>query len=242
MRKFKFTKYFWVLSVLAWILAGCSGANSTTGSAAPVGTQPPASAAAGILQTNYENALPAASQLAVGLFKLDASSAPLSAEQAAALLPLWKAYRSLSVGEGGSSEEINALIAQIQETLSEDQLKTIAAMQLTGQDLMQLAEENNLVLGGGSGGSGAGLSEEERATRQAQRFSGQGSDPGGFPPPGGGMGAGGGMGPGGEFQPGAMTTPSVRQTAVAQRARTGDARVSPGLVEALIAYLEAKRQ
>ncbi len=184
-------------------------------------------------------------QLALGLFKLDQTDVPLTAEQAAALVPLWKAYRSLTTSGGGSSKEIEALIVQIQETLSEDQLKTIAEMQLTMQDMMQLAQEKNLTLAGGGGGPN--LSAEERATRQAQRFSGQGGSPGGGPGPGGGMGpgggippGGGGMMPGGELPPGAITTPGARQTAVAQRPGSSNNLVSPALVEAVIAFLETK--
>jgi hypothetical protein len=247
MKRVLVKRYFFVVMMIAALAAGCSGANNPTGgSAAPLGTEPTGSALSTALPANYENALPAATQLAVGIFKLEESSTPLSAEQAAAMLPLWKAYRSLTTAEQSSAQEIDALITQIRETLSEDQLKSIADLQLTGEDLMQLVQEKNLSLGAGGPGGGAGLSAEERATRQAQRFEGQGSAPGGRPEGGGfgpgGMGPGGGVMPGGELPPGAMATPSVRETAIAQRARSGDSRVSPGLVEALIAYLESKAQ
>jgi hypothetical protein len=234
----------WV-SILAVSLAGCGAANSVENPAAPIDAKSTNAVANGPLQTDYENALPISSQLALGLFKLEESDTPLSPERAAALLPLWKAYRSLSSNEDASSEELNALIKQAQETLSEEQLQAIAAMHLTMQDLVELAQEKNLSLGAGGPGGGAGLSEEERATRQAQRFSGEGSSqgrgPGGMGPPGGGILIPGGEPmPGGEMPPGAMATPSVRQTAVAQRRNSGESRISPGLVEALIAYLEDK--
>lgn len=247
MKRFKLSVCLMVLSIIAASLAGCGVADSTGNSAAPMDTAPSTGAPSGPLQTNYENALPIPNQLALGIFKLDETGTSISSEQATALLPLWKAYRSLSANEDGSSQEINALIVQVQEALSEDQLQAIAAMKLTMQDLAQLAQEKNLALGAGGPGGGAGLSEEERATRQAQRFSGQGSGsgggagPGSFgPPPGGGFGPGGGVMPGGELPPGAMETPGVRQTAVAQRRGPGDGGVSPALVEALIAFLEEK--
>lgn len=244
MRRTMFGKYLVVLLILTIWLSGCSGMSSSGGSANSPQTGATSNAALGPLKTDYENAIPVPMQLALGLFKLEETSATLSSEQAAALVPLWKAYRNLTTSGEGSGKEIEALIVQIQETLSEDQLVAIADMQLTMQDLMQLAQEKNLALGGGAGGPN--LSAEERATREAQRFSGQGGGqrggpgrevmiiPGGMPP------GGGGMGPGGELPPGAMTTPGARQTAVARRPDGFNNMVSPALIEALIDYLKSK--
>jgi hypothetical protein len=240
MREMRLARYLVILLVASAILAGCSGAGSP---AETPGTGAAGSAGSGFLKTDYENALPANMQLALGLFKLDDTSAPLTTEQAAALAPLWKAYRSLTANEG-SSREIAALILQIEGTLSENQLQEISAMQLTMEDLVELAREKALILGGG----GPNLSAEERATRQAQRFSGQGGGAGGEFRPGGGMGPpggispGGGILPGGELPPGAMATPGARQTAIAQRPAGFDVQVSPALVEALIDFLETKAQ
>jgi hypothetical protein len=238
MGKMTFNKYFLILLVITAILAGCGGAGNSTVSQEAEATS---SAVAGPLKTDYENALPINLQLALGLFTLDETATPLKSEQAAALVPLWKAYRNLTTGEG-SSKEIEALIIQIQETLTADQLKAIADKRLTMQDLMRLAQEKNLALGGGGGPN---LSAEERATRQAQRFSGQGGGSGG-PGPNIMIGPGGfepgGMGPGGEMPPGAMATSGARQTAIAQRPAGFDVQVSPALVEALIDFLETKAQ
>ena len=244
MRRTMFGKYLVVLVSISLWLSGCNGVSGPDGSANPPQTGPTSSAALEPLKTDYENALPVAMQLALGLFKLEETSATLTSEQAAALVPLWKAYRSLTNSGEGSSKEIEALIVQIQDTLNDDQLRAIADMQLTMQDLMQLMQDKNLALGGGSGGPN--LSAEERATREAQRFSGQGGGPGGGPGrdimiiPGGPGPGGGGMGPGGELPPGAMMTPGARQTAVARRPEGLDNMVSPALVEALIVYLKSK--
>jgi hypothetical protein len=227
--------------IITVLLGGCSGAENSPVSQGAGATS---SAALGPLNADYENAIPVAMQLALGPFKLDETGSPLTSEQAAALIPLWKAYRSLSTSGEGSSVEIEALIGQIQETLSQDQQQAIADMQLTMNDLMQLAQEKNLALGGAGG---PGLTSEERATREAQRFSGQGGGEGGEFRPGGGMGppagispGGGGMMPEGEMPPGAMTTPGARQTAVARQPGGDNLMVSPALVEALIIFLETE--
>lgn len=225
-----------LLLVMA-MTAACGGANAGAVQGAS-GAAPSVAGAAGaplssVLNTGYENALPIPMQLALGLFKLEETSAPLSAEQAAALLPLWKAYRSLANSDTSSPQELNALLKQIQETLSAEQLQAIAGMQLTGQDLAELAQEKNIALGGGMGRPG-NLSAEARATLEARRASGGG--------PGGGFGPGDGFGPGGEPPPGMMATPGARQTAIAGRVANGGPGVSPALIEALIAYLESRVQ
>ena len=229
------------LLMLTTFLAACGNAGASAGQnpqgqagQAPISTQD-------VIRTDYPNALPVVTQLALGMFKLDDGNTSLSKDQAVALLPLWKAYRNLTSSDTSSSEEINALIAQIQETLSTDQLKNIAAMQLTGQDLAQLAQQRNLTLGGGQGFN---LSPEQQATRQALRSSGQtrGGE-GGFRF---GEGGGGGFAPGGGGfgpPPGLAETPGALQTAIARRGgATGQDRINPALVEALIAFLNTKAQ
>jgi len=221
------------------ILTACSAANVNTTLPNP---DPATGEGSGtpqfnsLLKTDYENALPIATQLAIGLFKLEQTDTPLSAEQAAALLPLWKAYKSLSNSESSSPMEMDALITQIQETISTEQLQAIADMKLTGEMMIQLSQERNITLGGFGGGRLSELSDEEMATRQAMRESGQApGGGGGFGPPGGGGGFDPAMGSG--MGPGAQTTPVAGATPRAGRPNMGAGRVSPGLVDALIEYL-----
>ena len=223
-------------------VAACSANNVTTtpsegGQAPATGQGAGAPQFSSLLKTDYENALPIATQLAIGLFKLEETDTPLSAEQAAALLPLWKAYKSLSASDSSSPMELDALITQIQETISTDQLQAIADIKLTGEMLMQLSQERNINLGGSGGGRMSGLSAEEMATRQAMRESGQApGGGGGFGPPGGGGGFDPAMG--GGMAPGAQMTPVAGATPQAARPNMGAGRVSSGLVDALIEYLK----
>ncbi len=68
--------------------------------------------------------------------------------------------------------EVDALLSQIEETLTPAQLEAVAAMQLTQDCLGEWARSQGITLGTGSGaggmGAGGGLSDEERATRQAE--------------------------------------------------------------------------
>ena len=191
---------------------------------------------------------PLAMQLALGTFKLEETDYPVDAEQASALLPLWKATRSLSQSETVATEELQAVINQIQGTMSSDQIGAIESMNLTFRDVGTIAEELGLDFGSSRFGD---LSPEMQATMQAARESGQfpqggfgrgGDFPGGgFP--GGGPGDGGG-GPGGGFRQGSGLSPEQQQTAVAARGgfRQAGLGVPTQLLDAVIKFLENKVQ
>ena len=183
-----------------------------------------------------------AMQLALGTFRLENTDYPVDAEQAAALLPLWKAARSLSQSETVATEELQAIIDQIHEAMSADQLVALASTSTDPADMNALAELYGFEFGFGSGQFGD-LSPEMQATMQAARESGQ-------LPPGGGPGLGGGAGPGadavpsGGLGPGEGLSPEQRQTAVAERGgfRRAGLGIPSSLLDAVIEFLEAKIQ
>jgi len=178
---------------------------------------------------------PLAMQLALGTFRLEDTDYPVDAEQAAALLPLWKAARSLSQSETAATEELQAVIDQIEDTMTAEQLAALADTSLGFEDMGAIAEEFGLEFGGGQFGD---ISPEMQATMQAARESGQ------FPPEGfGGPGPGfGGAAPGGGLGPGGGLSPEQRQTAVAERGgfRRAGLGVPSSLLDAVIEFLEAK--
>ena len=142
----------------------------------------------GALDTAYEGALPASNQLALGTLNLEETENAVTPEQAAALLPLWQAIQG---GALQSNVERNAVLKQIEKAMTAEQLAAIAAMQLTDEYMQTWAREQGITLGpspeslatrqaegGGEGGPGANLSEEERAAMRATRQAGGAS--GGF--------------------------------------------------------------
>lgn len=155
----------WLAStlMLATLVSACT--TSTTPAPATGSTYVSAS-----LDVSYENALSARNQLALGTLNLADTAVAVDAEQAAALLPLWQAVRATNQTGGASQTEVNALLAQIESTLSAEQLSAIRDQQLTQTDMQDWAQANGITLGSGSGvpGSGQGLSPEARATRQAE--------------------------------------------------------------------------
>ena len=183
--------------------------------------------------------MPPVFQLTLGTLKLEDTDYAIDAEQAQELLPLWKAARSLSESETTAAEEIEAVIKQINNTMTEEQLDEINAMQLSFEAMRSIAQEFGFEFGPG-GGRFENLTPEQQATIEAARESGQ------FPGPGGlGLGfPGGGPGGGPDGGFGAGLSPEARQTAIAERggARGATFGLNPFLIEAIIEFLEGKVQ
>jgi len=158
-------KRFALLALVAMIaLSACSSAPTP----APTTTNQDTYVSAN-LDTSYQGALSARNQLALGTLQLDGTANAITATQAKTLLTLWQALRGTMQSGASSSTEMNALLAQIEGTLTTDQLAAIKALQLTQTAFQQWASANGITMGSGSGqpGSGQGLSPEARATRQA---------------------------------------------------------------------------
>lgn len=193
----------------------------------PAGTQSPQS---GVV----DREMPLAMTLALGTLKLEQAEYPVDSTQAGELLTLWKAARTLSESETTAAEEIQAIIKQIEETMTPQQTQSIEDMQLSFEDTRQIYDDLGIEFGGGGFGN---LDPEIQATIEAARESGQ-SPPGGF---GGGFPGSGPGGPGGGFGGGEFS-PEARQTAIAERGgfqRAGLGIPRP-LLDALIDYLETK--
>ena len=74
--------------------------------------------------------------------------------QAAALVPLWQAYAQLTSSNTAAQAEIDAVVSQIQSTMTPQQVQAITAMKLTRQDLSH--HDEHLGLTNGFGGNGTG--------------------------------------------------------------------------------------
>ena len=201
------------LTILTLILTACGSASSSTPQAGP-GSQ--------------GGTLPAATQLIVGIFKLEDTDQAITADQARQLLPLWQVYQDLLISDTAAQEEINALVEQTQEMLTADQTQVIAAMNLTQQDVFALIQEKGMGMtrqNNSGGGNGAG---------NGNNFGG-----GGFVPPDGGMMPVDGPPDGGGFPGGGQPqTGAENGTDSASR----PAQLNPGsiLLDPLIELLKGK--
>ncbi len=165
-----------LILILALLLAGCSGSDNAPAANQADDTVENAAAAvaekASALSEDYADALPVRNQLTLGILRLEDDSAlAVTPEQAAKLLPLWQALNSLTQSGTGAQAEIDALLLQIEGELTDTQLKAIAAMHLSREDTQKIAQEWGISSNGGGDGSGGGrnMSEDERATRRAER-------------------------------------------------------------------------
>jgi hypothetical protein len=178
--------------------------------------------------------MPLSAQLGFGTLLLEESEHAVDADQAAQLLPLWKAARSLSESETAAEAELEAVFNQIEDTMTGEQINAIANLQLAGETMAQLMEDLGISFGFGWDRFG-NLTPEQQATAQAARESGEGPPGGEFP--GGGQGRGGGQGIGG-----AELSPEQQATAEARRAeRSGvGTRFALVFVDPLIELLEER--
>lgn len=123
------------------------------------------------LDATYDEALPVRLQLTLGTLMLEGTPEAISPEQAQELLPLWQALQALTNSGTSATAETNAVLAQIESSLTAEQLTAIRAMRLTSPQMQEWASQNGIRLGSGGGaggGQGGGMSPEARATRQAE--------------------------------------------------------------------------
>ena len=129
--------------------------------------------------------------MALGTLSLEGTDLAVTAEQAAELLPLWKAVDSLSTSDTVTTVEMNAVYQQIQGIMTDEQLDAIQSMDLTSQDMTELANQYGVILI--EAGSMAPTSEQpvilETNPSYGQPIEGfpveavSGGDPGGMAPP-----------------------------------------------------------
>ncbi len=163
MKKIMFLFIMFFLLSLALIACGGSSATDEAASVEILGTPMPGGGVSDSMR------------LVLGILSLADSDTPLTTEQATAMLPLWKAVRSLGESDTAAQAEIDALYTQIRGTLTDEQLQAIDAMALNGQSMASLAESLGIDTGfaGGFGGMRGTASPEMQATMQALRESGQ---------------------------------------------------------------------
>ncbi len=211
-----------VILLLAMTASACGAANSNNRASGPQGG-------------TSAGELPAATKLILGTLKLEGTPQAVTAKQAAELLPLWQTMKVLSSSDTAANQEKEALIAQIQETMTAEQTQAIQAMNLTRADMAGILQQQGPGLANNSTGNQNGNSQSRNSSGNGGRNAGPG---GGFfvqrdgPPDGGGPGGGfGGQG----------QNPSRAQIATAQAARQANGSSVPtALINAIIEYLQKK--
>ena len=236
-------KVFWIIPILVFtlLLASCGKTSS-----------PSTSGASGSTNSN-QMAMSQVEQLLVGTLKLEGTKLAVDKTQAGTLVTLWQAYTELMSNNSTAKEETDAVVAQIQSSMTADQLKAITDMKLTFADVSSTMTALGITFtpptvngtqvapsGSGFGGDFTGAPPEG-----AGGFPSGGSTSGGTSRRSGTTGGGGGAfvyGSGGTG--GANLTQS--QIATLQAGRTGSStrsgRVPTALLNALIDLLQKRSQ
>lgn len=216
------------LFMLALTVAGTLVACGTTGSNAGNDVQAPSKTSERIrLGDDYNGALSIQSQLAVGTLMLEGSELAVDETQAADLLTLWRALSSLSNSDTTAPMEIEAVLNQIQDTMTTEQVYAIAEMRLTDERLTTMLEDGELALGPSGFGTRRGENPDDGSQSGEPNRGFRGGEPGfgGFP--------------GGDFQGG--LDPEAIATRRAASAGNGSGTFQDrALTAAVIRLLETK--
>ena len=164
--------------------------------------------------------------LLVGTFKLENTSLAITSAQASTLLPLWETLQSLASSNTAASQEVDAVVSQIQSSMSSQQISSITAMKLTRQDLAATAIDT------GTAATTAGSASTVK-TSAAQLPAGAAA--GGNPP----CDVGGGMPGATDVQSASQTQTGASQAASTQSAGATE-QVSAAMIKALVALLQKK--
>ncbi len=198
---------FSILMVFAIVLTACSSLSTGT----PTGST--------------SDGLPIETQIAVGTLELSGTDQDVTAEQAQELLILWQTYQQLSQSDTAAQVEVAGLVAQIQETMTTDQMQAITDMQITQQDVMASMQGVTIA---------ASSSSESTVSVPSGASSGAGGPPAdGGAPPDGGMP----MEMGGEAPAASADQSQSVQTGSSVQSLT---QVPSALVEAVIQSLQQK--
>ena len=175
-------------------------------------------------------------QLILGSFRLESTDFAITAEQAEVLLPLWKGYQALIGSDTASSIEQEALLNQISEEYTAEQMSSFTETETNPQDMAALMEEFGIEMAGGGmmgGRMGEGEEGENGMLDDAQREEMQAlrEANGGGEGPGGGLGGGGGQ----EVDPEQLATMQAERAANGGGARENgqDEMFLPVLIELL---------
>jgi hypothetical protein len=166
------TRKLFILPILILVLAISACASDSPEVVSPASEQ----YTSPNLDTTYPEALPVRLQLTLGSLMLADTPNAITPAQAADLLPLWQALQSLTSSGTSATAETNAVLAQIEATMTSEQIAAIRALQLTSTIMQEWTAANGITLGSGEGtgtggqggGQGQGMSAEARATRQAE--------------------------------------------------------------------------
>lgn len=225
-----------VLLMISLLVSACGG-NAAKSSTETAATE------------NANGSLNQATELALGILKLEDSEQAVTVEQAEELLTLWQAYQALGNSETTAAVELESLVTQIQSSLTAEQADAIDRMDLTSESIIEVIQGLGMEFGPGESPRPditpqAGSDFPEFREMPQGGFPGGGAGLGGGVP-GSGMRRGGDEGPsfsfgGGDDMGGAMGLQGTPGAMGQNRFSALGSQVNPMVLRVLIQVLEAK--
>jgi hypothetical protein len=210
-----------LLLTLTLLLTACSGTRPNA-----------ANSGFGAQGTASTGNLSAALEVAIGTLKLETTANEVNKEQAAQLLPLWETMQVLESSDTAADEEKSALVTQIQEAMTQQQMQAITGMNLTRQDMFSALQSAGLSYGSAQNGN----TQRPSTTNGGGGNFGPGE--GGFqgPPPDGEFG-GGFQGQGQRTQSNGANSSNQTTT---QQVNADPNRIPTPLIQAIVEYIKKK--
>lgn len=173
-----------------------------------------ASAITSALNADYTDAVSVGEQLLTGTFMLADTNLSLTGEQKTQLITLWTSLKD-ATQNSATQEQTDAILQQIEQVMTPEQLQAIADFKITRQSMMTVLQDKGVTMGGPQGNGGA-------------NGTGGGTPPDGTPPAGG-PGDGNGNG----------TPPQMDGTPMTGNPPTDRGNfIRPELIDALIQFLQ----
>ena len=174
-----------------------------------------------------DDTVPLEARLAIGTLQLKDTEQAVTHDQAGELLVMWQVYRELSTTDTAAQAEFDAVIAQVQETMTDGQLQAITNMKLTQQNVSEVVQAQK-------------ITSSSSNSSNANSVLSNGGMPAGGPPDAGGLPFDGSKGGPQGSMGGILSNTSTGQS---QSTGTGSgiggtAGVPTALVDTLIQYLE----
>ena len=102
------------------------------------------------LNTDYTDAVSVVEQLLTGTFMLADTNLSLTGEQKTQLITLWTSLKG-ATQNSATQEQTDAILQQIESTLTAEQVKAIADFKITRQSMMSVLQDKGVTMGGPQG-------------------------------------------------------------------------------------------
>ena len=166
-------------------------------------------------------------QLLVGTFKLEDTTLEVTSAQTATLLPLWETLESLASSNTAASQEVDAVVSQIESSMTAQQISSITAMKLTQSDLAATAVNT---------GAASTTTSSTSTTKTSSAQQQAGAPSGGNPP----SEVSGGVPGGTDVQAISQTQTGTSSSAAIMPSAVTTSQVSPAMIKAVVELLQTK--